>query len=150
MLKTLQGFKDFIMRGNVVDLAVGIVIGAAFTALVSSFTGSFIEPLIKVFGGGGQVGGTFTVNGQTFDWAAFVNAMITFLITAAVLYFFVVLPMNTLAVRRKRGEEAESQAPSDEVRLLTEIRDALVADNLPHQRGIAETAAPAPDPAAPR
>ena len=57
MLKTLQGFKDFIMRGNVVDLAVGIVIGAAFTGLVASFTGSFIEPLIKLFGGGDELGG---------------------------------------------------------------------------------------------
>ena len=54
MLKTLQGFKDFIMRGNVIDLAVGIVIGAAFTGLVASFTGSFIDPLIKVFGSGGS------------------------------------------------------------------------------------------------
>ncbi len=61
MLKTLQGFKDFIMRGNVVDLAVGIVIGAAFTGLVTSFTGSFIEPLIKLFGGGDELAGTWRV-----------------------------------------------------------------------------------------
>jgi large conductance mechanosensitive channel len=135
MLRTLQGFKDFIMRGNVVDLAVGIVIGAAFTGLVTSFTGSFIEPLIKLFGGGEELAGTWRVNGQVFDWAGFLNAVITFLITAAVLYFLVVVPLNRLAERRKTGEEPEPKAPSEEVRLLTEIRDALVATGgVPQQR----------------
>ncbi len=128
MLKTLQGFKDFILRGNVIDLAVGIVVGAAFSALVGAFTSSFIEPLIKVFGGGGgldEESGTFTIAGETFFWATFLNAVITFLLTAAVLYFLVVTPMNRLAARRKTGEEPEPKAPSDEVRLLTEIRDSL-------------------------
>jgi len=135
MLKTLQGFKDFIMRGNVIDLAVGIVIGAAFTGLVASFTGSFIDPLIKVFGSGGSgVAGVWTIGGQPFTWAAFVNAMITFTITAAVLYFLVVLPTNKLAERRKRGVEPEPKAPSEEVILLMEIRDALVAGSAPRQR----------------
>jgi large conductance mechanosensitive channel len=135
MLRTLQGFKDFIMRGNVVDLAVGIVIGAAFTALVTSFTGSFVEPLIRMFGGGGALSGRWRIAGQDFDWAAFLNAVITFLITAAVLYFLVVVPLNRLAERRKTGEEPEPKAPSEEVRLLTEIRDALVsAGGVPHQR----------------
>ena len=135
MLKTLQGFKDFIMRGNVVDLAVGIVIGAAFTGLVTSFTGSFFEPLIKLFGGGSELAGSWRVEGQVFDWAGFLNAVITFMITAAVLYFLVVVPLNKLAERRKTGEEPEPKAPSEEVRLLTEIRDALVpAGGVPHQR----------------
>jgi large conductance mechanosensitive channel len=127
----LKGFEDFILRGNVVDLAVGIVIGAAFTALVGQFTKSFLEPLIKVFAGGGKTGGTFPVNGQTFDYGAFINAIITFVLTAAVLYFLVVLPMNTLAERRKRGLEPQSEAPSEEVVLLTEIRDALQARQRP-------------------
>jgi large conductance mechanosensitive channel len=127
MLKTLQGFKDFIMRGNVVDLAVGIVIGAAFTALITAFTTSFLEPLIRVPGGGGELAGSFTIRGQEFDWAAFINALITFILIAAALYFLVVLPMNKLAQRRKEGKEPEPQAPSEEVRLLTEIRDALRA-----------------------
>ena len=127
MLKTLQGFKDFIMRGNVVDLAVGIVIGAAFATLVTAFTTGFIEPLIKLSGGDlGANAGAWTLRGQQFKWAVFLNAVVTFLITAAVLYFLVVLPMNKLAERRARGEEPEPEAPSDEVRLLTEIRDALV------------------------
>jgi large conductance mechanosensitive channel len=123
----LKGFKDFIMRGSVVDFAVGIVIGAAFTAVVTQFTKSFLEPLIKLVGGGGLSGGTFTINKVVFDWAAFINIIITFLLTAAALYVLVVYPMNRLAERRKRGEEPPPAAPSEEVKLLTEIRDALVA-----------------------
>src|SRR5689334_4508156 len=114
------------MRGNVVDLAVGVVIGAAFNGLVTGFTKSFLEPLIRVFSGGKPLSGTWTVADQQFDWAAFVNAVISFLITAAVLYFLVVLPLNKLAERRARGHEPPPKAPSEEVRLLTEIRDALI------------------------
>jgi len=127
----LKGFKDFISRGNVVDLAVGIVIGAAFTALVGQFTKSFLEPLIKVISGGKQLSGTFKVRDVVFDWAAFLNACITFVITAAALYFLVVLPMNKLAERRARGEEPEPKAPAEDIRLLTEIRDALIAQRRP-------------------
>src|SRR5215212_4624113 len=123
----LKGFRDFISRGNVIDLAVGIVIGAAFTGLVTQFTKSFLEPLIKVISGGKELSGTFKVGDVVFDWAAFVNAIITFLMTAAVLYFLVVLPMNKLAERRARGEEPEPKAPAEDVRLLTEIRDAIIA-----------------------
>jgi large conductance mechanosensitive channel len=122
-----KGFKDFIMRGNVVDLAVGIVIGAAFTTVVTAFTKGFLEPLIKLASGGqGIKAGTFDVRGVTFDYAGFINAIITFLLTAAALYFLVVYPLNRLAERRKRGEEPPTEAPSEEVQLLTEIRDALV------------------------
>jgi large conductance mechanosensitive channel len=122
----LRGFKDFIMRGNVVDLAVGIVIGAAFTTLVGQLTKSFLEPLIRVFSGGDPLkSGVFHINGQAFDWASFINAVITFLITAAALYFLVVLPMNKLAERRARGQEPRPKAPSEEVLLLREIRDAV-------------------------
>ena len=122
----LRGFKDFIMRGNVVDLAVGIVIGAAFTALVGQFTKSFLEPLVRAVSGGDPVkSGKFGINGQIFDYAAFINAVITFLITAAALYFLVVLPVNKLAERRARGEEPRPKAPSEEVLLLREIRDAV-------------------------
>jgi large conductance mechanosensitive channel len=130
----LKGFKDFIMRGNVVDLAVGIVIGAAFTAVVTQFTRSFLEPLIKLIGGGGLEGGTWKIRDVVFDWAAFINIVITFILTGAALYFLVVYPMNRLAERRKRGEEPPPDAPSEEVKLLTEIRDALVAGNrMPQQ-----------------
>ena len=128
----LKGFKDFIMRGNVVDLAVGIVIGAAFTAVVTQLTKSFLEPLIRLLtvlatGGDGIADSAPKVRGIAFDWPAFVNALITFLLTAAALYFLVVYPMNKLAERRRRGEEPPPSAPSEEVKLLTEIRDALVS-----------------------
>jgi large conductance mechanosensitive channel len=123
----LKGFKDFLMRGNVVDLAVAVVIGTAFAALVSQFTKSFIEPLIKLVGGGGVKGGAFEVNDVPFDWAAFVNAVINFVIVAAVVYFFVVVPMNHLLKRLKRDKEPEVEAPSPDIELLTEIRDLLRA-----------------------
>ncbi|GIF41941.1 large conductance mechanosensitive channel [Actinoplanes xinjiangensis] len=127
MSKMFQGFKDFIMRGNVVDLAVGVVIGAAFTTVVTSFTNAFLKPLIQLLGGGeGLNAGTWKVRGVLFDYASFVNAVITFLLTAAVLYFLVVFPLNRLAERRRRGEEPPPKAPSEEVKLLTEIRDALL------------------------
>lgn len=133
----LKGFKDFIMRGNVVDLAVGIVIGAAFTAVVTKFTESFLKPLISLIGGGkDQLAGKWQISpGNFIDWAGFINALITFILTAAVLYFLVVYPMNKLAERRRRGEEPPPAAPSEEVKLLTEIRDALVGGGgrLPEQ-----------------
>jgi large conductance mechanosensitive channel len=129
----LKGFRDFIMRGNVVDLAVGIVIGAAFTVLVQAFTGGFLEPLIRRAGGGkDQFAGKINIgNSQALDWGGFINAAINFLLVAAVLYFLVVLPMNKLAERRKRGEVPPPEAPSEEIKLLTEIRDALVRGDRP-------------------
>ena len=122
----LKGFKDFILRGNVVELAVAVVIGTAFTALVTSFTTSFLKPLIGLVGGGGTSGGELVVNQQHFTWGAFINAVITFVLTAAVVYFVVVLPMKTLMERRKRGEEPGPVAPT-QVELLLEIRDLLRA-----------------------
>ena len=128
MNKIFQGFKDFIMRGNVVDLAVGIVIGAAFTSVVTAFTNGFVKPLIQLMGGDtGVNAGAWHVGSVKFDYATFINALVTFLITAAVLYFLVVYPLNMLAERRRRGEEPPPAAPSEEIVLLTQIRDALVA-----------------------
>jgi large conductance mechanosensitive channel len=124
----IKGFKDFLLRGNVVDLAVAVVIGAAFGTVVTQFTKSFIEPLIKLVGGGGVEGGAFTVNGVPFDWAAFINAVIYFVIVAAVVYFAVVLPIGKIMERANRGKPEEAPAPpSDDVVLLTEIRDLLRA-----------------------
>jgi large conductance mechanosensitive channel len=131
----LRGFKDFIMRGNVVDLAVGIVIGAAFTGLVTTFTDAFLHPVVNRLSGGGDIGGKIDIGGkQLLNWGAFLTAVINFLLVAAVLYFLVVLPMNKLAERRRRGEEPPPAAPSEEVKLLTEIRDALVRGGAPAQR----------------
>ncbi|MFF5296736.1 large conductance mechanosensitive channel protein MscL [Paractinoplanes globisporus] len=131
----LQGFKDFIMRGNVVDLAVGIVIGAAFTTVVTAFTNGFIKPLIQLMGGDtGVHAGKWHVGDVEFDYATFLNAIVTFLITAAVLYFLVIYPLNLLAERRRRGEEPPPENPSEEILLLTQIRDALVQAQAPPQR----------------
>jgi large conductance mechanosensitive channel len=122
----LKGFRDFIMRGNVVDLAVGIVIGAAFSTLVAQFVKSFLEPLIKLASGGKTISGTINLGTDVkMDWGAFVSAAIAFLITAAAIYFVVVLPINKLNELRRRGQVPEPETVSDEVRLLTEIRDAL-------------------------
>ena len=122
----LKGFRDFIMRGNVLELAVAVAIGTAFTAVVTQFGESFINPLVKVFGGGGELGGSFTLRGQVFDWAGFVNALIFFLITAAVIYLAVVAPYNAFEERRKGGQgPVDPPAPPDDVILLTEIRDLL-------------------------
>ncbi|MBT8224819.1 MAG: large conductance mechanosensitive channel protein MscL [Dactylosporangium sp.] len=127
----LKGFRDFISRGNVIDLAVAVVVGAAFTAVVTKFSEAFIKPLIQLIGGGDELSGVWQVRDATFDWAAFVNAVIAFLITAAVVYFVFVLPMNKLAERRRRGATEEPVPVSDEIQLLTEIRDLLRAQ----QRG---------------
>ena len=140
MSKMFQGFKDFIMRGNVVDLAVGVVIGAAFTGVVTGFTNGFIKPLIQLMGGGeGLDAGKFKVRGVEFDYATFLNSLITFLITAAVLYFFVVMPLNILAERRRRGEEPPPKAPAEDIALLTQIRDALVSSGQAQNRGYGDT-----------
>ncbi|HET8682103.1 MAG TPA: large conductance mechanosensitive channel protein MscL [Micromonosporaceae bacterium] len=124
----LKGFREFVMRGNVVDLAVGIVIGAAFASLVNQFVVSFIEPLIKLFTGGRAVSGTVRLTDEvSVDWGAFVSSLITFLLTAFAIYFFVVVPVNRLNDLRRRGKEPPPAEVSDEVRLLTEIRDSLAA-----------------------
>lgn len=107
-----------------VELAVAVVIGAAFTALVGAFTSSFLTPLIGLLGGGGDTGGSFEVNGQVFTWGAFIGAIITFILTAAVIYFVVVVPLKKVAERRARGQEAGPSQPTD-VELLIEIRDLL-------------------------
>ena len=120
----LKGFKDFLLRGNVVDLAVAVVVGAAFTAVVTAFTNSFLKPLIQLFSGGGEMAGTFTVDDVVFDYAGFVNQVFTFVITALVVYFLVVLPLKVVTERRRRGEESGPAEPTD-VELLTEIRDLL-------------------------
>ncbi len=123
----IKGFRDFIMRGNVIDLAIAVVVGAAFSGIVTQFTKSFIEPIIKLIGGGGVHGGAFIVNGVAFDWGAFINAIINFLIVAAILYFFIVVPINKLMARRRRGEapaETAATTPED-IALLREIRDLL-------------------------
>jgi large conductance mechanosensitive channel len=122
----LKGFRDFLFRGNIVDLAVAVVIGIAFTALVTAVTDALIQPLINLFLGGGVDGGKVIVSGQVFDFGAVINAIITFVIIAAVVYFLVVAPMKRIMERARRGEPSEdTPAPSDEAVLLSEIRDLM-------------------------
>ncbi len=125
----IQGFKNFIMRGNVVDLAVAVVIGVAFTAVVTAFTTNIINPLIAALGGTNVNGLAYQLNKanpkSVIDFGAVLTALINFVIVAAVVYFLVVVPMNYLAERRKRGEEPDPQAPAEDIVLLQEIRDLL-------------------------
>lgn len=122
----LKGFKEFILRGNVIELAIAVVIGAAFGGVVTQLTKSFIQPLIQLVGGGGVHGGAFFIHGVAFDWAAFINAIINFLIVAAVIYFLIVHPMNRIMERRRHSEAAAAASPDpEEVLLLREIRDLL-------------------------
>jgi large conductance mechanosensitive channel len=122
----LKGFKEFILRGNVIDLAIAVVVGASFTTIVTQLTKSFIQPLIQVFGGGGIHGGAFVIQGVAFDWAAFINSIINFLIVAAGLYFLIVLPVNRINAHRRHVEAHAEPAPDPEdVVLLREIRDLL-------------------------
>ncbi|SHG57592.1 large-conductance mechanosensitive channel protein MscL [Streptoalloteichus hindustanus] len=127
----LKGFKDFLMRGNVIDLAVAVVVGTAFTAIVTAFTNGVIKPLINTVGGSDAARGLgFNIlpgNDSTFlDLGGVINAAINFVIVAAVVYFLLVLPMNKLQERRRRGQEPGPAEPTD-IELLTEIRDLLRA-----------------------
>jgi large conductance mechanosensitive channel len=127
----LKGFKEFIMRGNVVDLAVAVVIGAAFTAVVTALVKDLLTPLIAaIFGKHDFSSLYFTANKSTFRYGDFVNAVIQFLLIAASIYFFVIVPIKKLTDLRNRrraaGEPAdEADLPSDEVIVLREIRDLL-------------------------
>ena len=129
----LSGFKEFIMRGNVIDLAVGVVIGAAFTSIVTAFTDNLMQPLINSIGGTNAADGLgfriLSDNPSTFlDFGSVISAAINFLLVAAVVYFVIVAPMNKLKeiqeARRGINQDEEDVAPTD-VELLTEIRDLL-------------------------
>ena len=119
----VQGFKEFVMRGNVIDLAVAVVVGGAFAAVVKAFADYIISPIIAALGGSESIGLGFTVNGQFVDIGAVITAIITFLITMAVVYFVFVAPMNK--IRERTAKPTTEEAAASEVELLTEIRDLL-------------------------
>ncbi|MCA5892955.1 large conductance mechanosensitive channel protein MscL [Isoptericola sp. NEAU-Y5] len=131
MKSLMSGFKEFVMRGNVVDLAVGIVIGTAFTAVVSGLLDGIINPLIAAIFGQPDISNvmTFPINNAVFSIGLFLNAVLNFLIVAAALYFIVVAPLNHLAERRARGQEEEPEPMDQNVILLQEIRDLLAAQS---------------------
>lgn len=124
----LKGFKEFIMRGNVIDLAVAVIIGTAFTAIVTAIATNLINPLIAAIGGSNEIGLAVKLNADNdktvIDFGAVITATINFLIIAAVVYFLIVIPMKKIMERRRRGEEPPPQEPTD-IELLTEIRDLL-------------------------
>ena len=130
----LKGFKEFLARGNIVDLSIAVVIGTAFTGLVTKFTESIIQPLIDRIGAGGNAEyGILKINiggGQTIDLNVVLSAAINFVLVAAVVYFLVVMPYNRL---RKKGEV--EQAQDTELSLLTEIRNLLAGTEGEHVTG---------------
>lgn len=125
----IKGFKDFIMRGNVIDLAVAVVIGGAFGKVVDTFVSAIVTPILNAFGGANSEGLGFRLvsgNENTFiNFSVIINALIVFLLTAAVVYFIFVAPMNAFKERRARGQAKEVEPT--EIELLTEIRDSLKA-----------------------
>ena len=104
----MKGFKAFILRGNVVDLAVGVVIGAAFGTVVTSFVENLLTPLIAIPGTGNFDDLHFTISGSEFKYGLVINALMAFLLIAAAVYFFVVLPVNKLMERRKTEPDVVS------------------------------------------
>ena len=104
-------FKKFILRGNVVDLAVAVVIGAAFGAVVTTFVSGLVTPFIAAIGGQPSFSKlSFTINGSTFMYGTFLNALVSFLIIATVIFFFIVMPLNKLMARMKPSEEVNTPA----------------------------------------
>lgn len=124
----ISGFQKFLLRGNLIDLAVGVIIGAAFSGVVTAFTNGVILPVIGIFGGVPDFSALqFTVNGSVFKYGAFITALLNFLLTAAVIYFFVLIPVDRLMERFKRQENEAVAEPSNQEKLLAEIRDAIKA-----------------------
>lgn len=124
----LKGFRDFISRGNVVDLAVALVIGTAFTAIVSAIVEGFVNPLIAaVFGQPNLAAvGNFTINEADFSIGLILAAVFNFVCVAAAVYFFIVVPINKLReLKAREPEAAEEATPTEDILLLREIRDAL-------------------------
>jgi large conductance mechanosensitive channel len=120
----LKEFREFISRGNVIDLAVAVVIGVAFNDVVQSFVQGIITPFIALFGERDYSDLTFTIRESTFRYGDVITTLISFLTIAAAVFFFVVKPLNALEARKRRGGVVEEEL-SDEALLLTEIRDLL-------------------------
>lgn len=140
MKKFLQEFKEFALKGNVMDMAVGVIVGAAFGNIVSSLTDNFINPLIAVITGGAKkdengvmqlVGGKFSINGIDFNYGAFLSSVLNFMIIALILFCLIKAVNTAMTIGKKKKEEeaAKPVEPSKEEVLLTEIRDLLKEQN---------------------
>ena len=122
----VKEFREFLLRGNVIDLAIAVVLGAAFGVVVTSFVNDILMQLIAMIGGQPDFSGlSFTINDAEFRYGAFLNSVISFVIIAAAIFFVVVRPVNALMARRKAGLEPEPEAVPEDVVLLGEIRDLL-------------------------
>lgn len=124
-MSLFKEFRSFVLKGNAVDLAVGVLIGASFGGFVTAFTKGIIEPIISAAGGTPEVSLKVPVGSAIFDVGLVINALISLLITGAVLFFIFVKPMNRLKALGKKEEVAAPLKPDPEVELLTEIRDLL-------------------------
>ncbi len=129
----LQGFKEFITRGNVIDMAVGIIIGGAFTPIVTALTEKVLMPLVAAIAGKPNFNSllAFSIGKATIAPGFVITALVNFLLIAAALYFCIVLPMNKVRERQeaKKAVEEAVEAPAADVALLTEIRDLLAHQN---------------------
>ncbi len=124
----LKEFRAFLLRGNLLELAVAFVIGAAFVAVVNALVKDLIQPILAAIGGVSSLETeTFTINGAVFAWGDFVTALITFVSIAAAVFFLIVKPSQIILARLRTNNEEPATEPSEEVVLLTQIRDALAA-----------------------
>lgn len=123
----LKGFREFITKGNVIDLAVAVVIGAAFTQVVNAVVQWLVTPLIAAIFGQPNLNNvaTFTINGAQFSIGAILTAVINFLLVAAAVYFVLIAPLNKYRELRAEGSEEEPQAPPEDLLVLQEIRDLI-------------------------
>ena len=122
----VKEFRDFILRGNALDLAIAVVLGAAFGAVVTSLVEDIITPIISIiFGKPGFADLTVTINDAVIRYGAFLNALLSLITIGAAVFFLIVKPVNVLMVRRKAGLEPEPEAVPEDVVLLGEIRDLL-------------------------
>jgi large conductance mechanosensitive channel len=120
-----RGFRDFILRGNVVDLAVAVVIGAAFGALIAALVADIITPIIAAIVGKPDFSSlTFTINHSRFLYGSFINAVVSFVLVAAAIYFVIVVPMNKVAERRARGQAPAETTAKQCPECLSEIHIA--------------------------
>jgi large conductance mechanosensitive channel len=126
MAGILKEFRDFVLRGNVLDLAIAVVIGAAFTTVVNSLVGDILTPFIAAIVGQPSFGNIdLDIGDATLEIGLFLEAVVNFLIVAAVIFFFIIKPVNVLMERRRRGEAAADVPTPEDIALLREIRDLL-------------------------
>jgi large conductance mechanosensitive channel len=140
----IKGFRDFVLRGNIVDLAIAVVIGTAFAKVVDTLVSSIIQPILNALPGVSVNELSYTIRGgalaskTTINFATIISSIIVFVLTAAVVYFLVVVPMARIQQLRATGQAPEPEAVPEDTLLLREIRDALGA------RPSAGTAGPTP------